>query len=176
MRKLIGNLVVIAITKHVVLQDGATESSQSDTTGLDGIASRFEHRFGPLLDLILDARLTCIVEARLIPMPVWAQHSGPLSAPALGAVETSGEEKSRACFEVNFLDRKIAAIDLTMDDRMKGSPVGLGEQAHRHLEGMTEFLRSLGPLLLRGRRRERKVAIQILEISEALVVRQLALR
>ena len=102
-------------------------------------------------------------------MPVRAEHRGMLPRRAR-AVERAGDEEARHRLEIDFLDREILALDPPVDHGVQRRARGLGPKAEGDAELHAQFIGALRPGRARLRRSKGKVAVEILERAEPLIV------
>ncbi len=176
MGEFVGDLGIVTVSEHVVLEDGAAEAGEADAAGLDGIAGGFDEGFRAGSDFLFGGFFSSVVEAGFVPMSVGAEHAGAFTRAVFGTIKAAGEEESRAGFEEDFFDGEVAAVDQAMNDGVQGSAIWLGKQADRDLQGLLDFWGTLRPLLFGLWRGEGEVAVEILECIQALIVWKFSLR
>ena len=109
----------VGIAERVDLPDDATHAGELDAHRLEtGLAALFE-TFLTGGDFFADNSFRLDEEAGVGPMPVRKNHGGNAAVDVFRPIEVSGREKARGAFEIDFFDRVVALVDLTVDHRVQ---------------------------------------------------------
>ena len=131
MGKLIGNLVIVTVSDHVILENHTAHPRQSNAPRLDRIATCFKKLLSPLLNLFLDTCLSGIMETPILPVPMGAKNPRPSDeVTSHGTIKISGKEKSRHALHIDLLDSESITFYPPVNHRIEGITSRFGIQAH----------------------------------------------
>ncbi len=162
-------LDAIGIPHHVIMEDHAAHAGKLHAAGLKRVAAPFLEPLGPLDDRPADGLAVLLVEPAIGPVPMRAKHAGQFARLSLGPIQIARHKVPGKALQNHLLHRVIAAIDPPMHDRTVRRLGGHGPQPQSYQHLAPDALRPARPFLLRGRRVERKVAVEALERPQPAV-------
>ena len=175
MHQLKRKLQAVRIPQHVVVKNHAPHPRQRRAPRLQRTPPAVLESLRAIDNLAQNLLRPRVREPSLRPMSMRTQHPRQFPRLALGPVQIPRHKKPRRALKENPLHREIPAVDPPVNHRVQRRLLRHRPQPLRHQNLPAHILRALRPRRGRGRRRERKIAVQILQRPEPPIRRQLPL-